>query len=184
MQLNLVTFTKGGRKDFKVSPPRAIIGRRPESDIRIPLSDVSRQHCEIVIDGAKVRVKDLGSRNGTYVNEKKVEEALLKAGDHMQVGPVHFTVQIDGMPKAISPPKAQASASKSAGADTATRAMPVPAAPAKAGAGSDFDIDSLEELDAEDLSDFDLDEQSGEIEEVEEISEADLFPDEEDDSKK
>ncbi len=54
-------------------PSRFIVGRAPDCDIRIPpetvFEDVSRHHCEFEIDPPYVRLRDLGSRNGTYVNE-------------------------------------------------------------------------------------------------------------------
>lgn len=54
-------------------PSRFIVGRAPDCDIRIPpetvFEDVSRHHCEFEIDPPFVRLRDLGSRNGTYVNE-------------------------------------------------------------------------------------------------------------------
>jgi pSer/pThr/pTyr-binding forkhead associated (FHA) protein len=52
-----------------------------------------------------VKAKDLGSANGTFLNNKPVTEATLKAGDHLVIGPVVFTVQIDGEPEDIRPVK-------------------------------------------------------------------------------
>jgi predicted component of type VI protein secretion system len=182
----LVTFThKGARKDFKIEGQPQIIGRSPEADIRIPVSDVSRSHCEIAVSGKNVVVRDLGSSNGTFVNDKKVSDAALKAGDRIRVGPVLFTVQIDGVPAKIAPPQPAAPA-KTAKPDEPTRIV-TPTAAADAGSEA-FDLDNLEELDAEDLSDFDLDELTGssgiieEVEGLEEIGEDDLIPD--DDPKK
>lgn len=200
MMVNLITFSrKGARKDFALGSTPLIIGRKPEADIRIPLGEVSRAHCEVRVQGGKILVRDLGSSNGTYVNDQKVTEAALKAGDQMRVGPVQFTVQVDGKPERISPPPAPAApasaASKPAAASTEATTR-IPPAPAKPAADDDFDIDNLEELDSEDLSDFDIDEISDsgviedieevgdaeEIDNLEEISEDDLIPD--DDSGK
>lgn len=50
-------------------------------------------------------LQDLGSSNGTYVNNKRVAELQLQPGDHVVVGPVVFTVQIDGQPAEIKPVK-------------------------------------------------------------------------------
>ena len=186
MKVVLVTFTrKGAPKEFIIGDRSQIIGRSPETDIRIPVSDVSRSHCEISTTGKKVMVRDLGSSNGTYVNDHKVSEAVLKPGDRIRVGPVQFTVQIDGVPAKISPPQAPVPAVK-APPEAATRIV-APAAAAADAASDELDLDQLEELDAEDLSDFDIDDIAGssgvidEIESLEEISEDDLIPD--DDSK-
>jgi len=51
-----------------------------------------------------MKIRDLGSRNGTYVNGKRVEETVIKAGDQMKVGPLTFVFQIDGQPKDITMP--------------------------------------------------------------------------------
>ena len=60
---------------------------------------VSRRHCEINLDAGKVTVRDLESRNGTQVNGEPIEEAQLKPGDVLSIGPVKLVVQIDGVPE-------------------------------------------------------------------------------------
>lgn len=103
MKVSLVMFTeKGDRKDFPVLPSGMTIGRHEECSLRIPLSEVSRKHAQIIAEEGSVRVKDLGSTNGTFVNNKRIGELKLNAGDHLVVGPVVFTVQIDGEPAEIS----------------------------------------------------------------------------------
>jgi len=73
--------------------------------MRIPLSSVSREHCEITItDDGDLNLRDLGSSNGTYRNGERVQEADLDAGDHVMIGPVQFTVVIDGKPTDIDIP--------------------------------------------------------------------------------
>jgi len=93
----------GTRRDFPLSKDRVIIGRKVNCDLRIPLTSVSREHCEITIKDGKVHVKDLGSSNGTYHNSVRVQEASLSAGDELSVGPVVFTLVIDGVPAEIKP---------------------------------------------------------------------------------
>src|SRR5699024_2172498 len=66
---------------------------------RIPLSDVSRKHCRIVRDGDALKLEDLGSSNGSYLNGRRVQkEAALSPGDTIQIGPVVFVLQINGVP--------------------------------------------------------------------------------------
>lgn len=104
MQVALVMFkSDGSRRDFPIVKPRTVIGRSNTSDLRVPLSSVSREHCELTLgdDGASVR--DLGSSNGTYHNHIRVQEARLSAGDEVQVGPVVFTVVINGKPERPEP---------------------------------------------------------------------------------
>lgn len=104
MDVKLVMFrTNGQRKDFPIINPTTVIGRGEDCDLRIPLSSVSRRHCELAIGGTGTKVKDLASSNGTYVNNARVMETDLKAGDRLAVGPVVFTVQVNGMPEEIKP---------------------------------------------------------------------------------
>ncbi len=106
MEVLFVMFKDNGdRKDFSVRNQSTIVGRQEDCDIRIPLPEVSRQHAEITITRQGVLVKDLGSSNGTYVNNRRVKQKQLEPGDHLVIGPVVFTVQIDGSPLEIRPVK-------------------------------------------------------------------------------
>lgn len=107
MEIKLVMFKNDGqRKDFPVSGPTTAIGRGEDCGLRVPLLSVSRRHCELGLTDQGIKVKDLGSSNGTYVNNKRISgEMVLKAGDRLAVGPVVFTVQIDGWPEEIRPVK-------------------------------------------------------------------------------
>jgi len=109
MDVKLVMFKPNGtRKDFPLSKDLLTIGRGENCDLQIPLEAVSRRHCEIGLAGDEVKVKDLTSSNGTYVNNKRVNECALAAGDRLVVGPIVFTVQIDGVPEQIEPVKTAA----------------------------------------------------------------------------
>jgi len=102
MQVQLVMFkSDGSRRDFPLTRDRIIIGRTNEVGLRIPLSSVSRKHCEIAIEGNVLRLRDLGSSNGTLHNNVRVKEAELSAGDRIEVGPVVFIVVIDGQPAEV-----------------------------------------------------------------------------------
>jgi pSer/pThr/pTyr-binding forkhead associated (FHA) protein len=105
MDVKLVMFRENGdRREFPIID-QTIIGRREDCTIRIPLAEVSRKHVTITLEGSEVKAKDLGSANGTFLNNKPVTETTLKAGDHLVIGPVVFTVQIDGEPQDIRPVK-------------------------------------------------------------------------------
>jgi len=110
MDVKLVMFRPSGqRKDFPLAGPVTVIGRGEDCDLRVPLLSVSRRHCELRVQGQTLKLKDLASSNGTYVNSSRVTEADLRAGDRLAVGPIVFTLQIDGEPQDIQPakPKAQ-----------------------------------------------------------------------------
>jgi len=99
MQAVLVMFRNDGeRRSFSISREMMVIGRRQDCDLMIPLGEISRKHCRIIRDGDALRLEDLGSSNGTFHNGQRVQEAVLEAGDTVQVGPVSFVVQIDGVP--------------------------------------------------------------------------------------
>ncbi len=104
MDVTLVMFkADGSRRDFPVRKDRIVIGRKHSCGLRIPLSAISREHCEIRLTDDGIIVKDLGSSNGTYHNSLRVQEAELTAGDEVSVGPVVFTVVVDGRPAEIRP---------------------------------------------------------------------------------
>jgi diguanylate cyclase (GGDEF)-like protein len=63
-----------------------IIGRGSSCDVQIEHKSVSRQHCKVWHDNGRFFVRDLGSTNRTYVNERDVEEAELREGDHLTIG--------------------------------------------------------------------------------------------------
>ena len=99
MEVVLVMFTADGqRKGFPLARAVTIVGRREDCDLRIPLTEISRKHCRLVQEGDQLRLEDLGSSNGTFHNGARIQEAILQPGDTLQVGPVLFTVQVDGFP--------------------------------------------------------------------------------------
>lgn len=75
---------------FLLDAVRTTAGRNPQSDIFLDDVTVSRRHAELLRDGtgagARFRVRDAGSLNGTYVNRVRVDEVELSAGDEVQVG--------------------------------------------------------------------------------------------------
>ncbi|MCG6944235.1 MAG: FHA domain-containing protein [Deltaproteobacteria bacterium] len=67
---------------------KMIIGRHSTNDIPLPDRTVSKRHAVIGRVRGQAVVKDLGSRNGTFVNGQKVEKAILSCGDRLKVGSV------------------------------------------------------------------------------------------------
>jgi hypothetical protein len=62
------------------------IGRSRACDLRLPGGDASRRHAEIVGGPDGFTLTDLGSTNGTYVNDKRVQKQLLQPGDRIEIG--------------------------------------------------------------------------------------------------
>ncbi len=71
-----------------------LIGRHPECDVRIKLTSISRRHCCLAQVDDTMIVRDLGSRHGVWVNGRRVEERVLKAGDQLAIGPKIFIVRV------------------------------------------------------------------------------------------
>ena len=84
-QLVMLQKGKPGRV-FELSKDRVIIGRLPESDVSVPDPGVSRRHAEVRRQDGRYVVTDLGSTNGTMVNEAPVGERVLEDGDRITIG--------------------------------------------------------------------------------------------------
>jgi len=69
------------------------IGKDPSSDLLLPDATVSRHHCVIERREENTVVRDLGSTNGTYVNDLRVTEAFLRPGSRLSVGKVVLLLQ-------------------------------------------------------------------------------------------
>jgi pSer/pThr/pTyr-binding forkhead associated (FHA) protein len=103
MQVTLFLLKKdGSTATFSLPSTVTLIGRRQDCDLCIPLSVISRKHCELNTDQSKLMVRDLHSKNGTFVNGQRVEDSHLSPGDQLCLGPVTFIVQIDGIPAEIA----------------------------------------------------------------------------------
>lgn len=75
--------------------PQFLIGRDKSCDLRPNSEMVSKKHCGLQIVEDKVIVHDLGSKNGTFVNNERVEESTeLRDGDLLRVGPLVFALRL------------------------------------------------------------------------------------------
>ena len=94
MNISLVLVKKNGStKNFSLPSSVTVVGRRQDCDMCIPLMVVSRRHCELDQDQGRLKIRDLGSRNGTFVNGRQIDEAELNSGDQIQIGPLTFSVE-------------------------------------------------------------------------------------------
>ena len=77
-------------KKYRFNRDRLTIGRSSKSDIHIDEESVSRSHCRIERYDNEIRIKDLGSTNGTYVNDSQADETVLRDGDLIKIGRTIF----------------------------------------------------------------------------------------------
>lgn len=86
--LEIRTGKHKGRK-IRLSDQETIIGRAEDAKIRISSNDVSRHHCLLIARETDILVRDLESRNGTFINGRPIEgEVILKPGGTLAVGPM------------------------------------------------------------------------------------------------
>ena len=77
-----------------LASPRSSIGQQETNDVVLSDRTVSRFHCEILLDEGAARVRDLESRNGTFVEGTRVIEAWLQDGAELRLGRTVLRVQI------------------------------------------------------------------------------------------
>lgn len=99
-------------KRVKLTDAETVIGRDEGAKIRVATQELSRQHCLLIVSEAGVLVRDLGSRNGTFINGVPIaEETFLKPGDTLTTGPMTFELE-GGEPPSSKKSAASTSAKK------------------------------------------------------------------------
>ena len=115
-----LTFTNGtlkGQKRELSRPGKFILGRSSDCDIQLPTTlefmDVSRHHCVLDVNPPALQVRDLGSRNGTFVNGEDIGKRhpgdlpstngesgwhVLKEGDELRIGSIILRVEVSVRP--------------------------------------------------------------------------------------
>ena len=82
-------------KRVPITPEGIILGRETGVDVVIPSDGVSRMHARVLLHNGAVWVQDQGSRNGVFVNDKRVvRHKQLSPGDALTVGEQSFTIEI------------------------------------------------------------------------------------------
>ena len=92
MKLKLIVLA-GAKEGLEIplKKDKFLIGRAKECALRAGSEAISRRHCAIIHRETGWTVRDLGSRNGTHVNDEKITaEVPLKPGDELRVGPLKF----------------------------------------------------------------------------------------------
>jgi predicted component of type VI protein secretion system len=92
-QLIFLTGTSAGRS---MEFDRELILGRTDGDVIVADARVSRRHAAIRFEGSRAVVEDLGSANGTWVNEHRVQEPrVISPGDRIRLGNTSFEIQFD-----------------------------------------------------------------------------------------
>lgn len=87
---------EAGGREYPLRQGTTVLGRGEEADIRLPDVGISRRHVRVAYDGTSAVVTDLGSTNGTLVNDRPVDEQLLSTGDRIQLGATVVVFHGDG----------------------------------------------------------------------------------------
>ena len=81
--------------EIALRPGEHAVGRTREATVRIDDPSVSRRHAQITVAPNRVTLQDLGSKNGTYLNERRVHAVeVLADGDRIVVGPAHMRYRV------------------------------------------------------------------------------------------
>ena len=78
-----------GPREFPLWEGENVIGRTSDCAVPVDSSRVSRRHARILVEGARARLEDMGSKNGTYLQGRRLDAAAeLAPGDEVRVGPI------------------------------------------------------------------------------------------------
>jgi hypothetical protein len=119
---------------IEIAGERTLLGRDPGADLVVNDPSVSRRHALIERRAEGWVVLDQRSANGTFVNNQRVEQAVLQSGHQLRLGAITFEVRVPGAAPAVAPPVPVAAPSAPAPAyvppPVPVAAPPPPAAPA------------------------------------------------------
>src|SRR5690349_16533869 len=83
-------------RSFELKVDKTTVGRLEDNAFQIQEQSVSSHHCELLLKGNDVIVRDLNSTNGTYINGEKISEKVLKPGQILRLGNVEARLETDG----------------------------------------------------------------------------------------
>lgn len=91
----IIRSGKHDGKKLRLPERETLAGRGEECPLRLTSADVSKEHCLLRVTPEGIHVRDLGSRNGTWVNDERITaEVLLRPGDQLRIGPMTFQVPV------------------------------------------------------------------------------------------
>src|ERR1051326_3777992 len=92
----LVVLSEGltGRS-HELKAEKTTIGRVEDNTFQIPDPSVSSHHCEVILRGNEVVIRDLNSTNGTFINGQQITETTLKPSQILRLGQVEVRLESD-----------------------------------------------------------------------------------------
>ncbi|NIR02494.1 MAG: FHA domain-containing protein, partial [Gemmatimonadales bacterium] len=92
MQAKLIPIVGyDGAEEVRLAPDNPVaIGRAEDADIRLMQSKVSRRHCRIFFENGFYSIEDTDSKNGTWVNDRRIHKAILFHHDRITLGSTEF----------------------------------------------------------------------------------------------
>ena len=109
----LVILSQGHTgKSHELKVDKTTLGRVDDNTFPITDPSVSSHHCEILLRGSDVVVKDLNSTNGSFINGEKITESVLKPGQILRLGQIELRLETEAGPGAAAPEAAGASSKK------------------------------------------------------------------------
>jgi len=97
---------KGRSYELKVD--KTTIGRVEDNTFQLAEASVSSHHCEVLLRGTDVVIKDLNSTNGTFINGEKISESVLKPGQTLRLGQIELRLETGDSTTALPAPGAPA----------------------------------------------------------------------------
>jgi pSer/pThr/pTyr-binding forkhead associated (FHA) protein len=91
-KLVILTQSLAGRS-HELNADRTTVGRIEDNAFQIAEQSISSHHCEVLLRGGDVVVKDLDSTNGTFINDEKITEGVLKPGQTLRLGQVELRLE-------------------------------------------------------------------------------------------
>ena len=135
VELKVVSGSRAGMV-IPITGSQFMIGRAEDCQLKPRSELISRYHCALLTETSYVAVRDLGSKNGVYVNGERIGvEQELKNGDRLAIGPLEFEIVIAAAEPVATDPVADLVA-RVVASDSITPVQAAPAAPAKPAAAA------------------------------------------------
>jgi pSer/pThr/pTyr-binding forkhead associated (FHA) protein len=91
-------------RTHELTVDRTTVGRVDDNTFQIADPSVSSHHCEVLLHGSDILIRDLNSTNGSYINGEKISEVVLKPGQTLRLGQVELKLEVEGAAPAPAAP--------------------------------------------------------------------------------